>query len=176
MFIIHPAVGEEEIINQTITPAVTLEYHIESSLQNDPLELYVTQGDKIYRGKTYDLSGVSGLSYQFAHWNDWKIENTDCSPDQINDIWYIRTGTNMRAVYLDPEKWSSGNWYYWDWWECNLTHYDYSKRKTVQATGPLQADNKLAFILINPLTNAFNIKRETDASINPIQSYQSVYE
>lgn len=135
--------------------------------------MYVMQGNTIYQGKTYDLSGVSGLSYQFAHWNDWKVENTDCFPDEIKDIWYIRTGLNERAVPLD---WSVGNWYYWDWWECNLTHYDYSQLKTVNATEPLQADNKFAFTIITPPIIASQIKLQTDNQITPIKSYQPVYQ
>jgi hypothetical protein len=156
-------------------PRVTLEYHVETSHLNDPLKLYVEQGDTLYQGKTYDLSGASGISYMYAHWNDWKTENTNCNPDQVNDIWYIRTGTNERAVYLDPAKWHTGDWYYWDWWECNLTHYDYTQMKTVKATGPIESDNKFAFKLVKPLSVRAEPNISIDTTVIPVQAYLSPY-
>lgn len=168
LLLIHPASGD--VVRGAPDQNAKLEYHQEG-LKNNPLELYVSQGDRIYQGKTYDLSRVTGISYQYAHWNNWKDEDFTCTPDQIIDIWHIRTGINENAVQVN---WPLGNWYYWDWWECNLTHYDYSTQKTVQATTPLQNDNKLAFTVINPpyLPTLNNPIKE---GFIPVPTYVSAY-
>ena len=156
-----------------ITPTQTLEYHQEP-VQNDPLSLYVKQGDTIYLGKTYDLSGASGISYEYAFWSDWKQADQNCEPDRVIDIRYFRTLTNEQAVLLDPAKWAIGNWYYWDSWQCNITHYDYSEGKTVISTQPIQAENNLAFTIINHPQINLNIPREIGDSI-PIGGYRPVF-
>jgi hypothetical protein len=156
-----------------ITATTTLEYY-QKVPQNSPLDLYVHQGDTLYLGKTYDLSGASGISYFFAHWNNWKNESTDCHPDQIVDINYIRTLNQPRATLLSSDKWSVGNWYYWDWWECNITHYNSITHKSEAATGPLQADNKFAFEIVNPENTVKNFRQLQDTLV-PITGYRSAY-
>jgi hypothetical protein len=131
------------------TPA--LNYHQESTWQqNNPLEYRVTQMDRIYAGKTYDLTGTTGISYYYAHWNNWTKANNDCFPDKIIDIRYYRTLNNPKATYINPEQWTTGDWYYWDGDECNITHWDSATGTRVKATAPLQNDNKFAFTVKTP--------------------------
>lgn len=149
-------------------------YYYNLTPNNDPLELYVMQGDTLYLGKTYDLTGVEPITHLYAHWNKWKDANTNCNPDKVVDTWYIRTFTNEKAVWFDPAKWAVGDWYRWDPIECNRTHYDYSKHEVIAATEPIQADNKFAFTIMRPPRKAFPILG-IPSSI-PEQTYEPVYE
>jgi hypothetical protein len=139
-----------EITSADVSSNQILYYSQINQSQNDPIEYRVAQGDTIYQGKTYDLSGVSGDTLVYAHWNDWKSEDVNCQPDQIIDIRYWTTLNNKRAVWTDPAKWITGNWYYWDDYECGLTYYDYSLHQIVTRTTPFQAENKLAFRIVKP--------------------------
>ena len=164
------------LIGQASAENATLEYHQEP-LHNDPLELYVTQGDTLYLGKTYDLSGVTPITHLYAHWNNWKNENTDCFPSTVIDTWYIETLTDERAVWLGGSKgWAVGDWYYWDPVECSISHYDYSQQKVVVNDAPLPADNKLAFIIINARAFDYTLSPPAlDAAIKPIDGYKSAF-
>jgi hypothetical protein len=172
--LIAPALAENStVVRGQITPTATLEYYQETP-QNSPYDLYVHQGDTLYLGKIYDLSGASGISYYFAHWNNWKDENANCNPDNVVDIKYVRTLNDPRATELRADKWAVGNWYYWDWWECNITHYNYSNHTIMAATGPLQADNKFAFKVISAPSRqiVFNTLGNT---LEPTPGYISAY-
>lgn len=159
---------------QTLS-GINLNYHQESTWQqNSPLEYRPKQMDKLYLGKTYDLSGVTGISYYYAHWNLWQNANNNCNPDKIIDIRYYRTLTDPRSVYFDPKKWSAGDWYYWDGDECNLTHWDPVLKQRIKATAPLQQDNKFAFTLIKSPANPKIQKYPLN--IQPLEKYQSVFE
>jgi hypothetical protein len=149
-----------------------LEYYQEG-LHNDPLELRVSQGDTILLGKTYDLTGVSGLSYQFAYWKDWKIENTNCKPDKIIDIRPFKSGMNKSAIYLDPSIWSPGDWFFWDSYECNISQWSSEGRFTVARNKPLASDNKLAFFIIRP--NPAPISRANIPMFSSLAGYESAY-
>ena len=162
------------LIGQASAENATLEYHQEP-LHNDPLELYVTQGDTLYLGKTYDLSGVTPITHLYAHWNNWKNENTDCFPSTVIDTWYIETLTDERAVWFDPLKWAVGDWFYWDPVECNIAHYDYSQMKTVVNSAPLPADNKLAFIIRQPPYDYVVRGSIISEAFKPIGTYHTAY-
>ncbi len=150
-------------------------YYNNLTPDNDPLELYVRQGDSLYLGKTYDLSGVTPITYLYAWWKNWKDAGATCKPDKTIDIWYIRTMTDEKAVRLDPEKWEIGDWYYWDPEDCNITSYDRSEHKVVKATGPLQADNKFAFTIIRPPARVFPVIQSIPV-FTPGQTYKSAYQ
>jgi hypothetical protein len=150
----------------TLTPRVTaaeLQYY-QSALHNDPLELMVSQGDTIYLGKTYDLSLVVGISGKLAWWKDWHQENFDCTPTKIIDI-----RSDRSAIYLNE----SGNWWYWDDYECGLSYYDYSLHETVTRNSPLQHDNKLAFTVIKPKTLPLMLNHVS--MFSPIAGYSSAF-
>lgn len=149
-------------------------YYNNLTPDNDPLELYVNQGDTVYLGKTYDLSGVEPITHLYAYWKNWKDAGVTCAPDKIIDTWYIRTLTNERAVWLDPASWAAGDWYRWDPNECNITHYDRSEHIIVKATEPLQRDNKLVFTIIRPPQSAF--ASVSIPAFTPGQTYQSAYQ
>lgn len=82
-----------------------LVYSANFTPKNNLLESSVKQGDTIYLGKTYDFSGVTGFSYEYAWWSDWKEENANCDPDKIIDIRYWKTLQEENAIYLDPKIW-----------------------------------------------------------------------
>ena len=158
LFLICPVFGE-------------LQYFQEPP-QNNPLDLRVNQGDTIYLGKTYDLSGVFGVTGQLAYWKNWKLENVNCNPDIVVDINYYRTRVNESAVYLSPKTWTLGNWYYWDAWECTITHYDFETHQVVQRNTPFDHDNKFAFKIISPGTKYFP---GPELTITPIEKYSAIY-
>lgn len=113
---------------------------------NDPLEFIVNPGDTLYLGKTYDLRKVYGFNGQFAWWSDWRIENTDCSPDLIIDTSYIKTNGKVSpdAVYLDPSQWKTGDWFQW-----NGCFDQYVAGQTTPNNVPYSQDNNYVFTIIN---------------------------
>jgi hypothetical protein len=122
-------------------------YYNNNTPQNNPREFVVKPGDTIYLGGTYDLSYVMGVSKQFAWWQDWKYESTDCSPDIVNTVSYILTNgrINPKMVYIDPEQYKVGNWWQWD--GCYIDRNDLSGTTHWL---PYKADNNLAFRIIYP--------------------------
>ena len=142
---------------------------------NDPIESRPAQGDTLYLGKTYDLTGVSGVSRAYAYWKDWKLENTNCQPDRIVDINYYKTLTNREAVWLDPAIFTTGNWYYWDEIECNLTWYDFNNGTLMHQDKPFPSDNKLAFRITNA-PQAYVWQQQNAITSTEIEGYRSYYE
>lgn len=155
-------------------PQPTLNYHQETDKINDPLVDYVTQGNTIYQGRVYDFSGITGAQYQYAWWKDWKLENTNCNPDRTMNIFYPETLINPKAVWLDPARWPVGDWYYWDMLECNITYYDHDTKKATQKNVPLQADNKLAFIIKKGPANIIPAQYTIPMFI-PVDGYKTAY-
>lgn len=140
--------------------------------KNNLYEDYVHQGDTIYLGKTYDLTGVSGLSYEYAYWSDWKKEDTDCNPDKVVDIRYYRTFTTKNSVYLDPEVWNVGRWYAWNGYECNITYYDFESQERKTHDEPFQSENKFLFTIAIAPTPAPVVVTVTS---EPIETYRPYY-
>jgi hypothetical protein len=126
---------------------VTIFYYNNITPQNDPKEWRVYPGDTIYLGGTYDLQYVVGVSKQFAWWENWKYQSTDCNPDIVNTVSYIDTNgrINPRMVYIDPEQYKVGNWWQWD--GCFI---DRSTTSGETHWLPYKADNNLAFRIIYP--------------------------
>lgn len=132
-----------------VIPAhAALQYYQETP-HNNPLELTVSQGDTLYLGKTYDLSMASGITHKFAFWKDWKVANTNCAPDKIIDVRYFSNHTNSSAVFINPDEWQAGDWYYWDETDCTITHYERGTGIVI-ANAPMPHDNKFAFTIIKP--------------------------
>jgi hypothetical protein len=151
-----------------------LQYYQEADRErNNPLDPVVRQGDTIYLGKTYDLSLVTGLSYTYAYWKNWKEESMDCSPDKIVDIRYYRTLINNTAVWINPDEFSIGSWYYWDQYECGLTYYDPESGQTLTRDRPFDHENKFVFTIIKP-KNAV-LQNAQLAIIEPLKGYQTAY-
>lgn len=167
--------GHAHAENQTINEThFVLNYHQDTPTEkNTALNIRIKQGDTVYQGKTYDLTGVTGISYEYAHWNDWKWENFNCKPDKINIVRYYRNQINERSVWLDPEIWSVGNWYYWDSWECNITYFDTVNKTRVFKNQPLQQDNKFAFKIVKG--PSIKLPAADPIKFMPLEQYTSAY-
>lgn len=155
-----------------VPPAAAELQYYQSYYTNNPLQLRVNQGDHIFLGKIYDMEGVIGLSGKIAYWKDWKNENTDCAPSKIVDLRFSK-----RATFLGPQ-FSSGNWYFWDEYECNITSLDYGNGSKsgitrIERNAPLSHDNKLAFTIVNP--PAGHLITEVHPMYLPIEKYESAY-
>lgn len=160
------------VIAFMVPPAAAELQYYQSYYTNNPLQLRVNQGDHLFLGKIYDMEGVIGLSGKVAFWSDWKIENTNCAPSKIVDLRFSK-----RAIFLGSQ-FSSGNWFFWDEYECNITSLDYGNgSKTgitrVERNAPLSHDNKLAFTIIKP--PASHHITEVHPMYLPIEKYESAY-
>jgi hypothetical protein len=156
-----------------LIPQVDALQYYQEGLRNNPLELRISQGDSILLGKTYDFTGVSGLSQKFAYWKDWKIENTNCNPDKIIDIRPFKSGMNKSAILIDPAVWSPGDYFFWDEYECNISAWDSDLHITIPRNKPLAADNKLAFFVIRP--NLIPITRPNTQMFAALPGYVSAF-
>lgn len=151
-----------------------LTYSMNITPINDPLSPTVKQGDTIYMGKVYDFSTLAGFSREYAHWHDWREEDLNCNPDVIVDTRYWSTLTNRKAVYIDPSQWLPGNWYQWDGYECNITHYNIDTHQWESRDEPLQSDNKYAFEIV-AIPKVFPEPLVTPADIVPVGAYERFY-
>lgn len=108
LWITVPPLSAAFLINGTL--------YYSDPITNNIYEKTVMPGDTIVQDHLYDLTYVSGSSKKFAWWKDKNVEGTTCTPDIINSISYIDTNGNVSPdrVYLDPEKWPTGNWWQWD--------------------------------------------------------------
>ena len=130
---------------ETVTAAETF-YFLNITPPNDLFELTVYPRDTLLQNRAYDFSKIYGVSGTFAHWDDETIEFTNCEPDTINYISYVKTNgsVNPRNVYLDPKEWPLGNWYQWD--GC---FNRYVRGQTTPNYVPYENDNALMFKIIS---------------------------